>query len=32
MQPKEIESEYVFGEMVWAKVKGHPWWPGIVKK
>ena len=20
------------GEVVWAKIRGYPWWPGIVKK
>jgi len=29
-QSEEQESQYVIGEIVWAKVKGHPWWPGMV--
>ena len=26
----DIEAQFAFGEIVWAKVKGHPWWPGMV--
>jgi len=26
-----MESELKFGEVVWAKLKGYPWWPAIVK-
>ena len=29
-EPEKIETQYRFGEIVWAKVKGHPWWPGMV--
>jgi hypothetical protein len=28
----EFESEYHIGDIVWAKIKGYPWWPGIVSK
>lgn len=24
------EEELQLGEVVWAKVTGHPWWPGTV--
>jgi len=23
---------YTKGEVVWAKIKGFPWWPGVVAK
>ncbi len=26
-----MESELKIGEVVWAKLKGYPWWPAIVK-
>ena len=31
-EKKKKQSEISFrpGEIVWAKVKGYPWWPGIV--
>lgn len=25
-----MESTYNIGEIVWVKIKGYPWWPGIV--
>ena len=25
-----IDTEYACGSMVWAKLKGYPWWPGMV--
>ncbi len=25
-----MESEYHIGDIVWVKIKGYPWWPGIV--
>lgn len=25
-----MESIYHTNEIVWAKIKGYPWWPGIV--
>lgn len=25
-----VEVEYEVGDMVWAKVKSHPWWPGLI--
>ena len=28
----ESESEYHIGDIVWVKIKGYPWWPGIVSK
>lgn len=29
-EPIKIETKFKDGEIVWAKVKGHPWWPGMV--
>jgi hypothetical protein len=26
-----MEKKLKVGEIVWAKVKGFPWWPGIVR-
>ncbi len=26
-----MESKIKKGELVWAKLKGFPWWPSIVK-
>lgn len=23
---------YNKGELVWAKIRGYPWWPGVVSK
>ena len=23
-------NKYIIGEIIWAKIKGFPWWPGIV--
>jgi len=23
---------YIKGEVVWAKIKGFPWWPGVIAK
>ena len=28
----ESEYEYHIGDIVWVKIKGYPWWPGIVSK
>jgi len=25
-----INSSFQKGDLVWGKVKGYPWWPGIV--
>ena len=25
-----IDTEYACGSMIWAKLKGYPWWPGMV--
>lgn len=25
-----MDSQYSLNEVVWAKIKGFPWWPGIV--
>ena len=25
-----MASKYNIGEVVWVKIKGYPWWPGIV--
>ena len=27
-----MESKYYIGDIVWVKIKGYPWWPGIVSK
>ena len=27
-----MESEYHIGDIVWVKIKGYPWWPGIVRQ
>ena len=27
-----MESKYHIGDIVWAKIKGYPWWPGIVSE
>ncbi len=27
-----MEEEYKVGNIVWIKLKGYPWWPGIVRK
>ena len=27
-----IETSFLKGEIVWAKVEGFPWWPGQIKK
>ena len=26
-----MDNKYRKGEVVWAKVRGFPWWPGIIK-
>ena len=26
-----MESKIQKGELIWAKLKGFPWWPAIVK-
>ena len=26
------DSEFKLKDIVWAKAKGNPWWPGIIKK
>ena len=26
----QAERPYLKGEVIWGKVKGFPWWPGIV--
>jgi hypothetical protein len=25
-----MEEQYKVGNIVWIKLKGYPWWPGIV--
>ena len=25
-----VDAEYAAGSMVWAKMKGYPWWPALV--
>ncbi len=27
-----MDKKFQKGEVVWAKVRGFPWWPGLVKK
>ena len=27
-----METKYHIGDLVWVKIKGYPWWPGIVSK
>ena len=24
-------ENFAVGEIIWAKIRGHPWWPGLVK-
>ena len=26
-----MASKYNIGEVVWVKIKGYPWWPGVVR-
>ena len=26
-----MEEKYKVGNIVWIKLKGYPWWPGIVR-
>jgi hypothetical protein len=26
-----MESQLKIDELIWAKIKGYPWWPAIVK-
>ena len=26
-----MEETYELGEIVWVKLKGYPWWPGMVR-
>jgi hypothetical protein len=26
-----MEKKYRKGEVVWAKIRGYPWWPGVIK-
>lgn len=26
-----MTKKYSLGTLVWAKVDGYPWWPGIIK-
>ena len=25
-----MEEQYQVGNIVWIKLKGYPWWPGVV--
>ena len=27
-----MEETFNLGEIVWIKLKGYPWWPGMVRK
>jgi hypothetical protein len=27
-----MEPKYYIGDLVWVKLKGYPWWPGVVSK
>ena len=31
IREKHLEYKYKIGEIVFGKIKGYPWWPGIVK-
>ena len=26
-----MEETFQLGEIVWVKLKGYPWWPGMVR-
>lgn len=26
-----MEETFEIGEIVWVKLKGYPWWPGMVR-
>lgn len=26
-----MEETFELGEVVWVKLKGYPWWPGMVR-
>ena len=26
-----MEENFEVGEIVWVKLKGYPWWPGMVR-
>ena len=27
-----MEETFEVGEIVWVKLKGYPWWPGMVRQ
>ena len=27
-----MEETFEIGEIVWVKLKGYPWWPGMVRQ
>lgn len=27
-----MEESFEIGEIVWVKLKGYPWWPGMVRQ
>jgi len=27
-----MEASFKLGEIVWTKLKGYPWWPGMVRQ
>ena len=27
---RQIKTQFTCGSMVWAKLKGFPWWPGMI--
>ena len=29
---KKMEESFKIDEVVWVKLKGYPWWPGIVRR
>jgi hypothetical protein len=26
-----MSENFIIGEIVWAKIRGYPWWPAVVK-
>lgn len=32
MAPKETDSDYACGDVVWVKLTGYPWWPALITR